>query len=126
MLINLGMVSQNENEKIICRVCAKKFIEHKYSEHIQTDEHKTELQNCYKDRIDFETNQILATSFNLTMTIFFDTIKNDFMILIDHIILLKGAQSLLDVKMVTLLHDNNITNKNIAELKYFYVMNKVD
>lgn len=57
---------------------------------------------------------------------FFQDIKNDFGILVDHLVQLHGA-IVVDVSLVGLYHEDklNLENKNFAEIKDFNIVNKV-
>uniref|UniRef100_A0A2H8TSY1 Zinc finger protein 236 n=1 Tax=Melanaphis sacchari TaxID=742174 RepID=A0A2H8TSY1_9HEMI len=119
------MSSQNKNEEILCNVCQTFFDVCFYNQHIQTTEHLTACEEYFKDRIDFENYRIFSCSISVTIEEFFKSIKLDFAILVNHL-LLKHNALVIDICFFALFHEDslNVENKNIAEVKYFNAYNK--
>lgn len=122
---NSSMSTQNKNEDVLCHICGTFFNEYYYNQHVQTTGHLNACEEYFKDRIDFENYRIFSCSVCINTTEFFDTIKHDFTILVDHI-LLEHIALVVDVYFFALYHENslNVENKNIAEVKHFEVYNK--
>lgn len=121
------MVQQNENEKTgQCHVCGCTSFDN-YHEHVKTTDHKIASDEYFRDRIDFENYQIFSAFSCCTAVDFLNTIKNDFCILVHHLILLQNTAVMVDINFFGLYHEesSNTENKNIAELKRFDVCNKV-
>lgn len=120
------MSSQDNNEKMLCHVCDTFFYICYYNQHIQTTKHLSAYEEYFKDRIDFENLRIFSCSVNATTEEFFKSIKQDFTILVNHL-LLKYNTLMIGIHYFALYHEDslNVENKNIAEVKHFDVFNKV-
>ncbi|KAE9535620.1 hypothetical protein AGLY_007521 [Aphis glycines] len=119
------MSSQDNNEKMLCHVCDTFFHVCYYNQHIQTTKHLNAYEEYFKDRIDFENYRIFSCSVNATTEEFFKSIKQDFTILVNHLLLEHNAL-MIDIHYFALYHEDslNVENKNIAEVKHFDVYNK--
>lgn len=123
--IKHDMFSQDNNEKMLCHVCDTFFHVCYYNQHIQTTKHLSAYEEYFKDRIDFENYRIFSCSVNTTTEEFFKSIKQDFTILVNHL-LLEHNTLMIDIHYFALYHEDslNVENKNIAEVKHFDVYNK--
>uniref|UniRef100_A0A2S2P154 Uncharacterized protein n=1 Tax=Schizaphis graminum TaxID=13262 RepID=A0A2S2P154_SCHGA len=119
------MSSQNKNEDILCHVCDTFFNVCYYNQHVQTTKHLSACEEYFKDRIDFENYRIFSCSVSATIAEFFKSIKEDFIILVNHL-LLENSALVINVYFFALYHEDTsvIENKNIAEVKHFDVCNK--
>lgn len=120
------MSSQNKDEEILCHVCDTFFDVCYYNQHVQTTKHLSACEEYFKDRIDFENYRIFSCSVSVTIAEFFKSIKEDFTILVNHL-LLENSALVINVYFFALYHEDSsvIENKNIAEVKHFDVCNKV-
>ncbi|XP_060833788.1 uncharacterized protein LOC132917188 isoform X2 [Rhopalosiphum padi] len=120
-----NMSSQNKDEEILCHVCDTFFDVCYYNQHVQTTKHLSACEEYFKDRIDFENYRIFSCSVSVTIAEFFKSIKEDFTILVNHL-LLENSALVINVYFFALYHEDSsvIENKNIAEVKHFDELTK--
>lgn len=117
----------NKKENSQCIECGIIFdTDHDYDKHMQSDEHKTAYELFYKGQIDFERHRIFSTPPSCNTNEFLASIKTNFNILINYIIL-KHTAVLVDINLVTLYQEptTEVKKKSIAVVKNFAIHNMV-
>lgn len=126
VLFNLDRDFPKEYKPSLCRVCDKLCDLRNYIYHLQINEHKYSVKEYFDDRIDFENNRVFPLLSNTDTNDFLEQIEDDFSILAEHLLLLHD-RVLIHVQLVALFHEESpfVENKNMAEIKMFFIQNLV-